>query len=103
MIRRLPVTICLWYLSTKGELLYLHSRLSGFVKDKSKSRLLKKLIEIKNLSRHRWSQFVSNHWYRKFNRDLTVPGSSKIEAEFISSTPLFLKNIVHIDVVSSLT
>ena len=103
IIRRLPVTICLWYLSTKGELLYLHSRLSGFVKNKSKSRLLKKLIEIKNLSRHRWSQFVSNHWYRKFNRDLTVPGSSKIEAKFISSTPLFLKNIVHIDVVSSLT
>ena len=29
---RSPVTICLQYLSTKGEILHLHGRLSGFVK-----------------------------------------------------------------------
>ena len=49
MIRRLPVTICLWYLSTKGELLHLHGRLSGFVKNKSKSRLLTNMLKLKNL------------------------------------------------------
>ena len=35
IIRRSTVTICLWRLSTKGELLYLHGRLSGFAKNKS--------------------------------------------------------------------
>ena len=49
MIRRSPVTICLWYLSTKGELLHLHGRLSWFVKNKSKSRLLINLLKLKNL------------------------------------------------------
>ena len=49
MIRRSPVTICLWYLSAKGELLHLHGRLSGFVKNKSKSRLLANLLKLKNL------------------------------------------------------
>ena len=49
MIRRPPVTICLWYLSIKGELFHLHGRLSGFVKNKSKSRLLKNLLKLKNL------------------------------------------------------
>ena len=39
MIRILPITICLWCLSTKGEFLHLHYRLSGCVKNKSKSRL----------------------------------------------------------------
>ena len=68
MIHRSPVTICLWYLSTKGELLHLHGRLSGFAKNKSKSRLLTNLSKLKKLSRYRWSQFVSNHWYWKFNR-----------------------------------
>ena len=33
---RSPVTICLWCLSTNGELLHLHVRLSEFVKNKSK-------------------------------------------------------------------
>ena len=49
MIRRSPVTICLWYLSTKGELLHLHGRLSWFVKNKSKSRLLTNLLKLENL------------------------------------------------------
>ena len=49
IIRRLPVTICLWYLSTKGELLHLHGRLSGFVKNKLKCRLLTNLLKLKNL------------------------------------------------------
>ena len=49
MIRRSPVTICLWYLSTKEELLHLHGRLSGFVKNKFKSRLLTNLLKLKNL------------------------------------------------------
>ena len=49
MIRRSPATICLWYLTTKGELLHLHARLSGFVKNKSKSRLLTNLLKLKNL------------------------------------------------------
>ena len=31
-IRRSPVTICLWHLSVKGELVHTHDRLSGFVK-----------------------------------------------------------------------
>ena len=47
--RRLPVTICLWCLSAKGYLLHLHGRLSGFVKNKSKSRLLTNLLKLKNL------------------------------------------------------
>ena len=38
IIRRLSVTLCLWCLPAKRELLYLHGRLSGFVKNKSKSR-----------------------------------------------------------------
>ena len=49
MIRRSSVTICLWYLSTKGELLHLHGSLTGFVKNKSKSRLLTNLLTLKNL------------------------------------------------------
>ena len=49
MMRRSPVTICLWYLSAKGELLQLHGRLYGFVKNKSKSRLLTNLLKLKNL------------------------------------------------------
>ena len=49
MIRRTPVTICLWCLSAKGELLHLRGRLSGFVKNKSKSRLLTNLLKLKNL------------------------------------------------------
>ena len=40
MIRRSPVTICLWCLSAKGELLHLHGSLSRFLKNKSKSILL---------------------------------------------------------------
>ena len=51
MIRRSPVTICLWYLSTKGESLHLHGRLSVFAKKKSKSRLLTNLLKLKNLSK----------------------------------------------------
>ena len=49
MTRRSPVTICFWCLSAKGELLHLHGRLSEFVKNKSKSRLLKNLLKLKNL------------------------------------------------------
>ena len=49
MICRSPVTICLWYLSTKGELLHFHGRLSGFVKNKFKSRFLTNLVKLKNL------------------------------------------------------
>ena len=49
MIRRSSVTICLWYLSTKGELLHFYGRLSGFTKNKSKSRLLTNLLKLKNL------------------------------------------------------
>ena len=49
MIHRSPVTICLWCLSAKGELLHLRGRLSGFVKNKSKSRLLTNLLKLKNL------------------------------------------------------
>ena len=49
MICRSPVTICLWYLSTKGQLLQLNGRISGFAKNKSKSRLLTKLLKLKNL------------------------------------------------------
>ena len=49
MIRRSPVTICLRYFSTKRELLHLHGRLSGFVKNKYKSRLLTNLLKLKNL------------------------------------------------------
>ena len=33
MIRRSPVTMCLWCLSAKGELLHFHGRQSGFVKN----------------------------------------------------------------------
>ena len=32
MILRSPITICLWCLSAKGELLHLHGRLSGLLK-----------------------------------------------------------------------
>ena len=32
MTPRSPVAICLWYLSTKGELLHLHGRLLGLLK-----------------------------------------------------------------------
>ena len=49
MIRRSTVTICLWCLSAKGELQHLHGRISGFVKNKSKSRLLTNLWKLKNL------------------------------------------------------
>ena len=50
MIHRSPATICLWCLSTKGEFLHLHGRLSGFGKNKSKSRLLTNLLKLKNLA-----------------------------------------------------
>ena len=49
MIRRSLDTICLWCLSAKGELLHLHGRLCGFVKNKFKSRLLKNLFKLKKL------------------------------------------------------
>ena len=48
IIRRSPITISLWCLSAKGELLRLHGRLSGFLKNKSKSRLLTNLLKLKN-------------------------------------------------------
>ena len=38
IIRRSPVTLSLWCLPAKGELLHLHGRLSGFLQNKSKSR-----------------------------------------------------------------
>ena len=41
--------MCVWCLSARGELLHLHGgRLSGFVKNKSKSRLLTYLLKLKN-------------------------------------------------------
>ena len=49
MIRRSPVTICLWCLSANGEILHLPGKLSRFVKNKSKSRLLTNLLKLKNL------------------------------------------------------
>ena len=48
MIFRSPVTIYLCCLSAKGELLHFYGRLSGFVKNKSKSRLLTNLLKMKN-------------------------------------------------------
>ena len=51
MVRRSPVTICLWYLSTRiiyqGELLHLHGRLPRFVKKKSKLRFLTNILKLK--------------------------------------------------------
>ena len=44
-----PVTICLWCVSAKGELFDLLGTLSGFVKNKSKSRLLNNVLKLKNL------------------------------------------------------
>ena len=73
MILRSPVAICLWCLSTEGELLHLHGRLFGFVKNKCKSILLANLLKLKNVvdiggvSRYRWI-FVSNKWHRKLSR-----------------------------------
>ena len=49
MIRRSLDTVCLWCLSAKGDLLHLHGRLCGFVKNKFKSRLLTNLFKLKNL------------------------------------------------------
>ena len=49
IFRRSPVTIGLWCLSTKGELLHLHARLSEFAKNKSKPTLLTNLLKLKNL------------------------------------------------------
>ena len=49
VIRRSPTTICLWCLSAKEELVHLHGRLSGFAKNKSRSRLLKNLLKLKNV------------------------------------------------------
>ena len=49
MIRRSPVTVCLWYLSAIGELLHLHCRLSRFHKNRSKSRLMTILLKLKSL------------------------------------------------------
>ena len=50
MIRRSPVTTYLWCISSaKGKLLYSHSRLSGFVKNKPKPRLWRNLLKLKNL------------------------------------------------------
>ena len=68
MIRISPVNICLWYLSTKGELLHLHVRLSAFVINKSKSRLLTNLLKLKNLVDIGGVSLYWNHWYWKFNR-----------------------------------
>ena len=48
MIGRSPVTLFFWYLSAKGELLHLHDRISGFVQNKSKTRLLTNLLKSKN-------------------------------------------------------
>ena len=49
MICRYHVTIYLWCLSAKGELLHLHVRLTRFAKNKSNSRLLPNLLKLKNL------------------------------------------------------
>ena len=49
MIHSSPVTICLWYLSLKGELLHLHGKLSWFAKNRPESRLLTNLLKLKNL------------------------------------------------------
>ena len=49
MILRSPVAICLWCLSTEGQLLHLHGRLFGFVKNKCKSILLANLLKLKNV------------------------------------------------------
>ena len=97
---RSPVTICLQYLSTKGEILHLHGRLSGFVK-KIKIWIVNKLIEIEKLRRYRWSQFVSNNWHRNGNligdkgSNLTISVSRKIRTTFINFRPLFLKKILN--------
>ena len=62
MICRSPVTICLWCLSAKGELLNLHGRLSRFVKNKSKSRLLINLLKLKNSFNTWWRKRLNYTW-----------------------------------------
>ena len=49
MIRISPVTISLPCTSVKGELLYLHGKLCGFVKNTYKSRTLTRLSKLKSL------------------------------------------------------
>ena len=49
IIRRSPLIIWLWCASAEGELLHLHGRLSEFVKNKSKSRLVTNLLKLKNV------------------------------------------------------
>ena len=77
MIHRSPVTICLYCLSVKGELLHLHGTPSGFVKNKFKPRLLTNLL----------NRSDDEGGY------LTISGSHKIRAIFVDSTPLFSKNL----------
>ena len=97
MIHRSPVTIYLWYLSAKGELLHLHGRLSWFVKNKSKSRLLINLLKLKNsvdIGGVSLQVTISiGNLTDDERRDLTMSESRKIRAIFINSTPLFSKNI----------
>ena len=49
MIRISPVTISLPCTSVKGELLHLHGKLCGFVKNPYKSRTLTRLSKLKSL------------------------------------------------------
>ena len=99
MNRRSPVTICLWCLLANGELLYLHGRLSGFVNNQSKSRLLTNLLNLKNLidiGRVSFQVTISSgNLTDILGVELTISGSRKVRAIFINSTPLFSKNILH--------
>ena len=87
------VTICLWRLSTKGEFLHFHGRLSGFAKNKSKSRLLTTFLKLKNLKdicAVSLSVIMGiGNLTNNERTDLTVSGSRKIPAIFINYTPLF--------------
>ena len=50
MNRRSFVTICFWHLSEKRELLHLYVKLSGFVKNTSRSRSLANMLKMKHLA-----------------------------------------------------
>ena len=102
MNRRSPVTICLWCLLANGELLYLHGRLSRFVNNQSKSRLLANLLNLKNLVDIGGVSFQvtisTGNLTDIVGGELTISGSRKVRAIFINfpNTFIFQKYTAHV-------
>ena len=91
MIPKSPVTICIRYLSAKGELMHLHDSIFGFNKYSSQSNVFKKGLKLKILvDKGKPSLYVTIGIGNSIDvgKAEEISGSHRMRGMFMSSTPL---------------